>query len=628
MDFNNDHEKVDRMNIDDFGENPVDPGISDAADRSEGRRIPIKKRVRFASFFVVILTVIAVMALSFAVMLSIRDKTEATLTEQLIRNMRNKVHEKAEDTEIRLRHYEEMITFVTDYINEMYEGREDVIKIGRPIDPPLSTTPEGEFALQCSYSDEALFNDPRTQVDMYFFSGLEKIYSPMTRENADLIVTAYTVTNNGFMVAYDRDSYLAANQDDSMIIYDYFDSEWYQKGSEADGVVYTGLYEDVYGRGLVITLASPFNDEKGDFRGVTCIDFNIHELYDKMISVDLEEASRYFAIDMDGHIITPESIGLSVEDYTGLSREEADSLCEGVEGILETEDAFYVYTPIKNLNWILCACVPKEEILMNVRSIDRTISSSLILLFAAVLVIMIIVVIVTNKLVESMTDPMNQLSKDMDIISSGDLEHKAVRIRDDEIGDVAVNLNKMVDRLRSTITDLDDAQKKVSTMSDNVIKDSLTGIRNKTAYEQVLISLEDDFKKGLKEFGFAKINLNGLKDINDSFGYDKGDEAIKKLCFIVCHVFEHSPVFRIGGDEFIAILKGKDYANIEALCLEFHGEFVSMTEDDSLQPWEKISAAIGYALYDELDDRSIDDVVKRADSDMYECKRHMKSGKK
>ncbi len=628
MENNNYQDKPERDLLNDIGENEKITDTNNTGDKPAGKRIPIKRRVRVSALTVVILASIAVASLSFATMLSIRKKTEEVLVTELISDMRNQVRESAEDTHLKLKLYESMLVFVTDYISEMYEGRETVIGIGSHIDPPLSTTPEGVYALQCSYANKDLIDDPDVVEDMYFFSGLEKIYSPIARENEDILVTMYTVTDNGFMVAYDKDSYVAANPDNSEIIYDYFDSEWYQKGIAAKGVVYTGLYEDIYGRGLVITLASPFNDENGNVCGVSCIDFNITELYDRMISENLTPGGKSFAIDPEGRIITPDSIGLTVEEYTGLSREEADSLTEGVDGILETDDAFYVYMPVEGMNWTLCSYVPKDDILGNVRDIDRTISYSILVFILTVIAIIIIVVVVSNKLVDRMTNPINRLFRDMDIISAGNLDHKAIRVRNDEIGDIADNLNKMVGKLKSTISDLDLVNRKVNALSDTATKDPLTGIRNKAAYDQVLFSLEEDYEKGLKKFGFARIDLNDLKVINDTYGKEKGNEAIKKLCYIVCHVFEHSPVFRADGDEFVVILRGEDYANIEALCLEFHGKIVSLSDDDSLDPWEKISAAIGYALYEELDDRNVDDVYRRAGSELAECKERMKLQKK
>ena len=60
--------------------------------------------------------------------------------------------------------------------------------------------------------------------------------------------------------------------------------------------------------------------------------------------------------------------------------------------------------------------------------------------------------------------------------------------------------------------------------------------------------MEERIQKGEKKLGIAIVDLNFLKKINDTYGHEKGNLAIKKLCFIICHIFQHSPVFRIGGD--------------------------------------------------------------------------------
>ena len=137
--------------------------------------------------------------------------------------------------------------------------------------------------------------------------------------------------------------------------------------------------------------------------------------------------------------------------------------------------------------------------------------------------------------------------------------------------------------------------------------------------------LEWDLADGETDFGIAMIDLNFLKRINDTYGHEQGNYAIKKLCYIVCHVFEHSPVFRIGGDEFVAILRGHDFDNREDLVEEFKVQLEMLKADDTLEPWEKVSAAIGVAIYDKIRDSSVDNVFKRADQLMYENKKEMKA---
>lgn len=172
---------------------------------------------------------------------------------------------------------------------------------------------------------------------------------------------------------------------------------------------------------------------------------------------------------------------------------------------------------------------------------------------------------------------------------------------------------------------LADEKSNSARMMDLANKDALTGIRNRTAYEKEIQKLEWELSDGNTNFGIVMIDLNFLKRINDTYGHEQGNTAIKKLCFIVCHVFEHSPVFRIGGDEFVAILKNEDYENRDELVEEFRAQLEVLQNDDNAEPWEKISAAIGIAVFEKDRDASVDNVFKRADQLMYENKKDMKA---
>ena len=120
------------------------------------------------------------------------------------------------------------------------------------------------------------------------------------------------------------------------------------------------------------------------------------------------------------------------------------------------------------------------------------------------------------------------------------------------------------------------------------------------------------------------IDLNFLKRINDTYGHERGDIAIKKLCKIICHVFKNSHVFRIGGDEFIVILEKEEFFNAENLVKEFKSQINLISKDVSIDPWERVSAAIGYAAYDENLDSSVTSLFRRADKAMYAYKKEMK----
>lgn len=193
---------------------------------------------------------------------------------------------------------------------------------------------------------------------------------------------------------------------------------------------------------------------------------------------------------------------------------------------------------------------------------------------------------------------------------------------------IAVMIHELEEYMRSlveTTKELGDTKKKAAAMNELAHKDSLTGLRNKTAYDNEVRRIEWALADGKTNFGIAVIDLNYLKRINDTYGHEQGNIAIKRLSRIVCVIFAHSPVFRIGGDEFAVILKNDDLKNVDALVEKFNSALEEISQDDSLEPWERISAAIGIALYDPLRDNNLTNVFKRADKAMYTRKKEMKA---
>ncbi len=168
-------------------------------------------------------------------------------------------------------------------------------------------------------------------------------------------------------------------------------------------------------------------------------------------------------------------------------------------------------------------------------------------------------------------------------------------------------------------------KEQVTAMDALATTDALTGVKNKTAYDQFVTRLTDEIAAGHAHFGIVMIDLNFLKRVNDTYGHEHGNVYIKRCCSLVCRVFDHSPVFRVGGDEFVVILEKSDFAARDALLARFSDELAKMAADSSLEPWEQVSAAAGIAVYDAARDQSVDEVFKRADQAMYANKQAMKA---
>ncbi|MBR4807300.1 MAG: diguanylate cyclase, partial [Lachnospiraceae bacterium] len=152
--------------------------------------------------------------------------------------------------------------------------------------------------------------------------------------------------------------------------------------------------------------------------------------------------------------------------------------------------------------------------------------------------------------------------------------------------------------------------------------DDLTGIRNKKAYSEMVESIDAGIRSGkvTEPFGVVMCDVNDLKLINDTRGHSYGDEVIQRTSRIICGIFKHSSVFRIGGDEFVVILSGVDYDNIEDL----HKELMEESLANRLSRSGPVIAS-GFALFEPGKDTSYEAVYERADRKMYENKKELKT---
>lgn len=157
--------------------------------------------------------------------------------------------------------------------------------------------------------------------------------------------------------------------------------------------------------------------------------------------------------------------------------------------------------------------------------------------------------------------------------------------------------------------------------------DSLTKVKNIAAYTDKVADISSKMSAAGPALQYAVVmcDVNNLKKVNDSFGHDVGDTYIKNCCKIICDIFDHSPVYRIGGDEFVVILQNKDFNNKEELMCKL---FDVISETAKIEDFKlgKADLAAGIAVYDPNLDFSFSDVVKRADIAMYknkqDCKNH------
>ena len=280
---------------------------------------------------------------------------------------------------------------------------------------------------------------------------------------------------------------------------------------------------------------------------------------------------------------------------------------------------------------ILYANQPNSEAFLNQRGLYQTesyLSTGIWLKIAALahdiyadrnnmlihfVVVMLFIVVVVSFfsvwLAQKGIRPLMLITEAARKIAAGDLNVKLPQDSKNELGILVDSIREMVSKLEIY-----------------VYRDKLTGLRNAAAYMKK--TAEFDQRRQMAgeaeklQYGIMVFDVNFLKKTNDTYGHEAGNELLRRASRIICKVFDHSPVFRIGGDEFTAILERHDYEHREELIAAFDEQIraESFEVDGATLP---VSVARGVGIY--RPGMKYAEVFQEADDAMYEHKTSLKA---
>lgn len=150
--------------------------------------------------------------------------------------------------------------------------------------------------------------------------------------------------------------------------------------------------------------------------------------------------------------------------------------------------------------------------------------------------------------------------------------------------------------------------------------DGLTGLYNRSFLNRELGKVIDHAKRFQSIcFAVMMIDMNGLKRINDTYGHEKGDNAIMHLAALLKKVCRRSDIVsRLGGDEFAVLMPSTNRVQAEILFRRITeraaGLQIECTDKNGQKHKIPLSISIGMASSDEF---SPDEVMKIADTRMY-----------
>ncbi len=346
------------------------------------------------------------------------------------------------------------------------------------------------------------------------------------------------------------------------------------------------------------------------FVGVIGIELDYTAMAEQVNNITLYENGYAFVNDPDGRIIYHPRMDVTAMETAPKVPEgllDSDSV---IRYRFEGTEKLAAWLPLINGDHLNVA-VPMDEINAGWRHWVQV----LVITFAVLLIGFILFI---QKYTGKIIKPLQQLTKVAEQIDEGNYDCELHYNENDEIGVLTRTFSRVTKNLKNYITDLNDL----------AYADALTSLHNKGAFDICIkdIQTQLDAPEDGPAFAVCIFDCNSLKKINDQNGHDKGDIYLKVTAEIICEVYDHSPIFRIGGDEFAALLMDRDFRNRDELLRQFD-ERCRAKRRQNAEAWEQVDVARGMAVYDPKEDESVSDVVRRADKNMYENKWKSKAEK-
>lgn len=259
------------------------------------------------------------------------------------------------------------------------------------------------------------------------------------------------------------------------------------------------------------------------------------------------------------------------------------------------------------------------------------IATTLVICVAALAFGGIIVFLITgkiNKRIGFLNSEMNHLSEEVEKLAgelrlasgfkSNAFDAEYLSKKKDFHARVADGFDELCIRLKFVRNEL---QKFIDDAHEMAYTDALTGAGNRNAYVGAINHLNEQIKKGDAAFSLAVFDINGLKNANDSFGHEFGDMMIVSASEVLKKAVCLENLFRIGGDEFVAVM---DRVSEAELSIIFQNVDSAITEKNSeIEDFKKkvpLAISKGASTFVSDSDSDVKDVFHRADDAMYRDK--------
>lgn len=340
----------------------------------------------------------------------------------------------------------------------------------------------------------------------------------------------------------------------------------------------------------------------GEFFGVVGVDLYMDALHQVIDAIDYESGFGFLVSEEDGAVIYQKDHpgGIPAFQFEGELQKYEDAIADSYEetgGVMHytwNGDAYYLTATRLHNDMILAVLVPESVILEPYTSLWH----KLLLIFVVTLLLALLVIWLFFR---RFIKPIRQLGEAATHISRGELNVPIAYQADDEIGDLAQGMRNVSREM----------QEYVNFLHTQAYMDTMTGVGNKTAYQELSRTLDKKISEGLADFGIAVFDIIGLKDTNEKIGYEYGDRMIVDCCRILKNIVGADHIYRNGGDEFVVVLENITEESFQEHIRQIR-DMVHTLNLGAKSYDTDLNLSAGYSLYDKDTGELTKDVFQRA----------------
>lgn len=221
-------------------------------------------------------------------------------------------------------------------------------------------------------------------------------------------------------------------------------------------------------------------------------------------------------------------------------------------------------------------------------------------------ILFVISIWINNRI---LINPILNISKYTSGIADGKNEQRPAVISNDEIGCLSQDISRMAESLQSMY----------KRMEQLAYTDTLTGMMNRRAFEQIVERELEAGHRYKRKLGLVMLDIDHFKNINDTYGHAVGDEVLKyvaKVCNGVLRASDYC--FRVGGEEFVLLLHEAASEHVGAVADRCRRALAEKPWTDGIHTIP-VTASFGVSCAPR-DGKVLADLIKAADKALYKAK--------